>query len=282
MLLTGNDTKANYESALRSVKYKDNSSNPSTTARTLVFYVNDGAVNSDTLTRNIVINAVNNAPVIADIESKPLHIKQGKNAYQITSSLTLSDVDNANLDSAVVKITSNYEEGKDSLVYKKIGNITGTFDLKNASLILTGKDTKANYQSAIRSIKYENEKSTPVSSNRTISITVSDGKLSSNVLTRDIIIVPSVYFLYHNYPNPFNPTTTITYSLPEISKVHLILYDILGRKVLDMVNQEEAAGYHKYKLNSGRLASGVYIYVLSTKSSSGKEFLSAKKMVLLK
>ena len=282
MVLSGKDIKSNYETALRSVKYIDNSKNPSTVNRVLTYYVNDGTVNSDTLTRNIIITAVDNAPVLANIESKPLHIKQGKKAYQITSSLTLSDVDNSNLDSAVVKITSNYEKGKDSLVYKKTGNITGTFDSKNASLILTGKDTKANYQSAIRSIKYENGKSTPVSSNRTISITVSDGKLSSNVLTRDIIIVPSVYFLYYNYPNPFNPSTTITYSLPEKSKVHLILYDILGRKVLDMVNDEESAGYHKYKLNSGSLASGVYIYVLSTVSDNGKKFVSAKKMLLLK
>jgi len=83
--------------------------------------------------------------------------------------------------------------------------------------------------------------------------------------------------LLQNYPNPFNPITTIQYSIPQNSFVKIILYDVLGRTVKTLVNQEKNAGNYSIAFNAENLASGTYFYRLQ----SGK-FVDTKKMILLK
>ena len=90
-------------------------------------------------------------------------------------------------------------------------------------------------------------------------------------------ILPTEYTLYQNYPNPFNPVTTIKYDLPNASKVSLIIYDILGRKVKELVNTKQQAGRYEIQFNASYLASGVYIYQLIA-----EKYISSKKMILLK
>jgi parallel beta-helix repeat protein len=90
-------------------------------------------------------------------------------------------------------------------------------------------------------------------------------------------LLPTEYVLYQNYPNPFNPTTTIKYALPESGSVELIVYDILGRKVKTLVNENQQAGRYEISFDATGLASGVYIYQLMT-----EDFVSTKKMILLK
>jgi hypothetical protein len=85
------------------------------------------------------------------------------------------------------------------------------------------------------------------------------------------------YKLYQNYPNPFNPTTKIKYQLPEISKVKLIVYDVLGREIRTLVNEEKPAGTYEVEFDGKGLPSSVYIYRIET----GK-FSDTKKIVLLK
>jgi parallel beta-helix repeat protein len=98
-------------------------------------------------------------------------------------------------------------------------------------------------------------------------------------------ILPTEYTLYQNYPNPFNPTTTIKYDLPSTSDISLIIYDILGRKVKELVNTKQQAGRYEVQFNASNLSSGVYIYQLiadNPSTSSGQGFISSKKMILLK
>jgi len=83
--------------------------------------------------------------------------------------------------------------------------------------------------------------------------------------------------LSQNYPNPFNPSTTIQYSIKERTPVQLVLYDILGREVEVLVNEEQAAGYYKVNFNAANLASGIYFYRLKAGS-----FVETKKMLLVK
>jgi parallel beta-helix repeat protein len=90
-------------------------------------------------------------------------------------------------------------------------------------------------------------------------------------------LLPTEYTLYQNYPNPFNPTTTIKYDLPTTSDVSLIIYDILGRKIKELVNTKQQAGKYEVQFDASNLASGVYIYQLIA-----QEFVSSKKMILLK
>jgi hypothetical protein len=79
-----------------------------------------------------------------------------------------------------------------------------------------------------------------------------------------------------NYPNPFNPTTTIRYDLPVDARVSLKIYDILGREIMTLVDGFVAAGYHHVELDASKLASGVYFYRLTAGS-----FTAVRKMLLL-
>ena len=94
---------------------------------------------------------------------------------------------------------------------------------------------------------------------------------------------PKEFKLEQNFPNPFNPTTTIQYQIPVIasetkqSAVKLIVYDILGSEVATLVNDEQEAGYYEVSWNASNFASGAYIYRLQTGS-----FVSVKKMMLLR
>ncbi len=90
-------------------------------------------------------------------------------------------------------------------------------------------------------------------------------------------LLPTEYTLYQNYPNPFNPTTTIKYDLPNTSAVTLIIYDILGRKVKELVSTKQPAGKYEVQFNASNLSSGVYIYQLIA-----EKYMSSKKMILLR
>jgi len=90
-------------------------------------------------------------------------------------------------------------------------------------------------------------------------------------------IAPKEFKLEQNFPNPFNPTTTIQYQLPVNSKVTLKVYDILGSELKTLVNEEQEAGYKEVKFDASNVASGIYIYKLQ----AGKR-VSIKKMMVIK
>jgi len=89
--------------------------------------------------------------------------------------------------------------------------------------------------------------------------------------------IPEQYYLYQNFPNPFNPVTTIKYDVPKQGNIELIIYDILGRKVKTLVNQTQQAGRYEVVWNASNVASGIYIYQIRT-----TDFVDTKKMILLK
>jgi hypothetical protein len=89
--------------------------------------------------------------------------------------------------------------------------------------------------------------------------------------------IPYAWKLDQNYPNPFNPSTQINYQLSKLSKVSLKVYDLLGREVANLVNENQSAGPHNVKWNASRLATGVYFYRLVAGS-----FVQTKKMLLMK
>ncbi len=99
------------------------------------------------------------------------------------------------------------------------------------------------------------------------------------------ISAPKSFTLDQNYPNPFNPTTTIKFSIPNDQFVSLTIHNILGEKVATLVNNKISAGTHEVNFNASNLASGVYVYILSVGndgSNSGQNFISTKKMILMK
>ena len=80
--------------------------------------------------------------------------------------------------------------------------------------------------------------------------------------------VPETFVLEGNHPNPFNPQTTIRFSVPEASVVKLVVYDVLGREVRVLVDGVRQAGVHEVVFEAGDLPSGTYLYRLETPQGS--------------
>ena len=99
----------------------------------------------------------------------------------------------------------------------------------------------------------------------------------SSTASKDSELTPEGYALDSNYPNPFNPTTTISFTIPKAQHVSLVVYDALGRAVATLVDSELGSGTHSVSFDGQKLASGVYIYRIR----SG-DFVQEKKMQLLK
>lgn len=89
--------------------------------------------------------------------------------------------------------------------------------------------------------------------------------------------LPVAFSLSQNYPNPFNPSTMFRFQVPVASHVRLVIYDILGREVNVLVNEQKAPGTYEVKFGASGLASGVYIYRMQAGA-----FVDTKKLVLLK
>jgi endo-1,4-beta-xylanase len=94
---------------------------------------------------------------------------------------------------------------------------------------------------------------------------------------KTVSTVPTSFKLDQNFPNPFNPSTKIRYSIPKASRVTLKIYDILGREVQTLVNEQQAPGQYTVTFNAQNLASGVYFYRISAGN-----FSEVKKLMLLK
>ncbi len=104
--------------------------------------------------------------------------------------------------------------------------------------------------------------------------------LQNSVFTsteNDFNQIPTEYKLSQNYPNPFNPSTTISYSIPQNSNVSLKIYDVIGKEVMSLVNQQQVAGNYEIEFNASNFSSGVYFYKLQ----SGN-FAETRKMILVK
>jgi hypothetical protein len=90
-------------------------------------------------------------------------------------------------------------------------------------------------------------------------------------------ILPAEYTLDQNFPNPFNPATTINYSLPEATHAKIEVYNILGQKVAILVDEFKEAGYHSYVWRADRMPSGIYFYRITA-----DEFAKTRKMLIIK
>jgi len=100
--------------------------------------------------------------------------------------------------------------------------------------------------------------------------------------TKKEILLPESFAIHQNYPNPFNPVTTLRYDLPENGHVNITIYDMLGRQVKTLINQTQDAGYRSVIWDATNdygkpVSAGIYLYQIQA-----GEYISTKKMVLLK
>jgi len=89
--------------------------------------------------------------------------------------------------------------------------------------------------------------------------------------------VPAKYSLSQNYPNPFNPATSIKFAITKAGFVSLKIYDLTGREISSLVNENLSAGTYNYAYNAANLSSGIYFYTLKADG-----FSETKKMMLIK
>jgi hypothetical protein len=95
------------------------------------------------------------------------------------------------------------------------------------------------------------------------------------VATRDFVVFP-------NYPNPFNPSTSIKFSLPSFARVEIRVFDVTGRIVLDILPTDMQPGLHSLKFDASNLASGSYFYTVTAITSDGTIFKDTRKMQYIK
>jgi len=99
----------------------------------------------------------------------------------------------------------------------------------------------------------------------------------SNVIEVYVDFTPKEFLLYQNFPNPFNPSTSINFSLPVNVRVRINIYNSLGELVSEVINKELEAGYHKILFGGASIPSGIYFYRLQAGN-----FIETKKMILMK
>ena len=189
MLLTGSASVLDYQTALQSITYLNTSEQPSTQIRGLTFVANDGDSDSNSVSRNIEVIAVNDAPALSTIEAEAATHTENDTGTGITGNLSVVDPDST-IQSAIVSISSNYVASEDALTLTDTSNTNITAGFSNGILTLTGTATSAEYQSAIRSIHYINSSENPSTLTRTINIVLNDGSLNSNQLSREMQVIP--------------------------------------------------------------------------------------------
>ena len=193
--LTGSDTLAHYQQVLDSVSYTTSSQNPTNfgadASRTVSWVVNDGTLSSATQTTTVNITAVDNAPALSNVAASASYAALGS-PTTLSPAATVSDVDNQNLASATVSITSGFLTG-DTLAATTTGtSIAAAYSASTGVLSLTGSDTLAHYRQVLDSVSYSSSSQNPTNSgtdpSRTISWAVNDGTLSSATQTTTVNI----------------------------------------------------------------------------------------------
>ncbi|OWY37195.1 sulfurtransferase [Xenophilus sp. AP218F] len=191
-------TLAQWQAALRAVKYTDSAVTPNTATRTVSFVVNDGTKSSAATTRAVTVAATDQTPV-ATASGGSAAFTAGDNAVStpvaVDSGLTLSDLDNATLASATVAITGNFHSGEDVLSFTNngstMGNIVASYNSGTGVLTLTSSGataTLAQWQAALRAVAYTDSAITPNTTTRMVSFMVNDGSKDSAAATRTITV----------------------------------------------------------------------------------------------
>jgi VCBS repeat-containing protein len=149
------------------------------TSDSFTYKANDGLSNSNVATATITVNPVNDAPVLTG--GSAISYTENSVATAIDNTITITDVDSANLASATIQVTSNYASGQDVLSYTSAFGITGSFNAGTGILTLSGTSSVANYQTALRNVKYFNSSDDPSTATRTVTFRVNDGGAVNNL-----------------------------------------------------------------------------------------------------
>ena len=215
--ITGSDLVDHYQTLLRSVIYWDVSGNPITSPRVASFSVSDGLSTSNVVTRNTIVQPVNQRPTITAIESTALFYKANDPAFPpqpISATLLAGDPDSNNLTKATVQITAGYQNdanGNDVLAFTNQLGITGAFSAATGTLTLSGSSGVGNYRTALRSVTFSTSGSAVSTANRTLTIIATDDATPTPAIS--LSATRSVTVSTTNTPPALTgiPTTALAY-----------------------------------------------------------------------
>ena len=167
------------------------------------------------------------------------------------------------------------------ILTKKSSSLTFNKETETIEMIEAKSEAKASFT-------FDIDRTAPVDRKDTIDFLITD--TNGLMMTKSFIFSytgPKEFKLEQNFPNPFNPSTTIQYQLPVDAQVTLKVYDILGSEVITLVNEEQEAGYKQVKFNAVNIASGMYVYRLSVSAWPGQDgqaghYNQTRKMILIK
>ncbi len=185
---------------------------------TIATSVSDGVAAAITGTKTMTGTAVNDAPVVTNSGSA-LSFPIGSSATAIDTTLTIIDVDSANLTGATVTVSSGYASGQDVLAFANQSGISGTWNAGTGLITLTGSATLVQYQSALRSITFATSATT--SGLRLISFQVSDGAANSIATTSTVLVgseVPSLWLSSRNSATTSAGTGSLTYNDGQVAR----------------------------------------------------------------
>ena len=190
LIISGDASLADYQTALQSVTSENTSDNPSTATRTVTFQVDDGGAEnnlSNAVTRDIGVTAVNDAPAVTTSEGSTSYTIGDDSGSEVDNALTVGDPDDTNIESAQVRIASGFESG-DELVFIDGPDIQGVYNTGTGVLALSGSAPVADYEAALRSVKFKTTAVSP-SLTRSVEFTVNDGDADSAAATKSIDLV---------------------------------------------------------------------------------------------
>jgi gliding motility-associated-like protein len=183
LTVSGSASLATYQTALRSVRYRNLANPRSKNLRTIEFQVSDGAFLSTVLLTEILFP--NQAPVISGTPPLALY---GTGEYLIFPTALVTDDDDINLASAQVSIATGFQAGSDELLFDNQPGITGAYSPVSGVLTFTGLATAVNYQQVLRSVRFRNLTTAINPATRQIQFSISDGLNNSNTIPASIPI----------------------------------------------------------------------------------------------
>ena len=191
LTLTGTASVADYQAALRQVTYQNTSDQPTADARIIRFEVTDGTGGqSNVLTREVVVVAVEDTLQVVDLETTPLYFSIGRAPVVVSRSVRLEDPDSETLDRLVITLDpETYVAADDSLGLRAGGELTADWNDAAGVLTLTGTAPLATYQESLRTLVYFNRNVETEESDRTLQIQGFSGETVSNVAVRQILLI---------------------------------------------------------------------------------------------
>ena len=236
---------------------------------------------TDTTSFQLIVNAINDAPsTFALNEQDSVYIGMENVA---SDSISFSWEESLDIDDGD---ELSYEFSASLLIN---GQVTEEYSIEG----LMENEFKIDYQSVFNAIFAAETMDAGIEWNVSVTdgeeeVISENGPLTLGVNASDAVLsiydalLPDEFALHQNYPNPFNPVTTLRYDLPENGLVNITIYDMMGRQVKTLVYQTQEAGYRSIVWNATNdygkpVSAGIYLYQIQA-----GEYISTKKMVLLK